>query len=439
MERAENHENPYASCEQQTRWEIPIIMNKTIRFVFYTLLTFGLFAFSSPTFRASGQNAAPNQTLTPEQQASKLKEKWDKVFSDAQRNFQNNNDRDSSEFIGKILDSLDQPGGFSPSAQEADRERINRQVRELVRNGALDSAAILQETLYHVIPLHGNNATGPVQPNNKTGGTPGPGGLVLYLPFDKHDENGIVQDESGAGNDGRVFGAKWVSEGKFGGAYRFQITNLTDRIVIPNSDTLNPDNITLSAWIKAADRDGFWNRIMDKDYRNAYCLDLGGDFNGKGARGKLQFETSAGAMGSDRALDDDQWHHIAATYDGKTLRCYIDGVEKSRPVKNPGPLKKTGWDLCIGNSVVDYGTDEFLAYDGLIDEVRIYNHALSAAEIKALASATHAGVDVLPPPADATPKPDAAERLKKVKALYDEGLINKEDYDKKVNEIMDSL
>jgi hypothetical protein len=41
--------------------------------------------------------------------------------------------------------------------------------------------------------------------------------------------------------------------------------------------------------------------------------------------------------------------------------------------------------------------------------------------------------------AGAQPKPDAAERLKQVKALYDQGLINKEDYDKKVKEIMDSL
>jgi hypothetical protein len=86
------------------------------------------------------------------------------------------------------------------------------------------------------------------------------------------------------------------------------------------------------------------------------------------------------------------------------------------------------------------GTGEFLAYDGLIDEVRIYNRALSSDEIKALANGTQAGVDVLPaPPADNNAKPDAAERLKKVKSLYDQGLINKEDYDKKVKEIMDSL
>jgi hypothetical protein len=60
--------------------------------------------------------------------------------------------------------------------------------------------------------------------------------------------------------------------------------------------------------------------------------------------------------------------------------------------------------------------------------------------MKMLSTATHAGVDVVPaPPADNSGKPAAAERLKTVKALYDQGLINKDDYDKKVKEIMDSL
>jgi len=400
----------------------------------------GIFAFSGPLFQANGQNAASNQALTPDQQAAKVKEKWSKAVNAARRTFQNSNDRESAEFAGKILDSLDRPGGLAPAALAADQNRLNDRVRELVRNGALDSAATFQDLLYQVFPLSGNHASGPARPNYKTGGSPGPGGLVLYLSFDKPDDNGVIHDESGAGNDGRVFGAQWVSQGKFGGAYRFHITNLTDRIVIPNSDTLNPDYITLSVWIRAADRVGFWSRIMDKDYRNAYCLDLGGDNNGKAARSKPQFEISAGYMDTDRALDDDQWHHVAATYDGSMMRCYIDGVERNRPPKNPGPLKKSGWDLCIGNSLVDYGTGEFLAFDGMIDEVRIYNRALSAAEIKILANATQGGAGIIPgPPADNGAKPDAAQRLKQVKTLFDQGLINKDEYDKKVKEIMDSL
>jgi hypothetical protein len=302
----------------------------------------------------------------------------------------------------------------------------------------LESAASLNWAQW-LVSIH-SAKTEPAHPNHKTGGTPGPSGLVLYLPFDAPDENGVVRDASGAGNDGHVYGATWVPEGKFGGAYHFSITNLTDRIVIPNSDTLNPDYITVAAWIKTADRDGFWNRIADKDCDYGYCLDLGGDNKGKAPRGKLWFESSRGGIGSDRVLNDNQWHHVAATYDGEVMHCYIDGMEKGHPVKNPGPLKKTSWDLCVGNSVVEYTDGAFVAYDGLIDEVRIYNRALSAAEIKTLATAIQAGTDVVPaPPTDNSAKPDAADRLKKVKNLYDQGLINKEDYDKKVKEIMDSL
>jgi predicted RNA-binding Zn-ribbon protein involved in translation (DUF1610 family) len=186
--------------------------------------------------KASG-NVASMQMSSSDQNASALKEKWNKALTDARHNLQSSNDRESAELIGKILDSLDQPGGLSPTALENDRERMNKQVRELARIGALESAAVLQEMLYHLSDLHGNR-TGPANPNHKTGGAPGPGGLVLYLPFDKPDDKGVIHDESGAGNDGRVSGAQWVSDGKFGGAYSFHITNLTDRIVIPNSDTL---------------------------------------------------------------------------------------------------------------------------------------------------------------------------------------------------------
>jgi hypothetical protein len=417
-----------------------MVMKKTIPRFSCRLLAAGLLVFSGQMFYSCGQNAVTNQTPTPEQQAAKVKDKWSKALDDARLDFQNSNDRESADFVTGILDSLDRPGGTSPSALESDLVRIKARVRELVRHGALESAASLNWAQWLVAYQPGPGENGPARPNHKTGGSTGPGGLVLYLPFDVPDDNGVIHDASGAGNDGRVVGATWVPDGKFGGAYHFSITNITDRIVIPNSDSLNPDYITISAWIKTADKDGFWNRIVDKDFRNAYCLDLGGDYKGKTGRGKLGLESSRGGVASDRVLDDNQWHFVAATYDGKTAHCYVDGVEKAHPVKNPGPLKKSTWDLCIGNSVVEYGTGEFLAFDGLIDEVRIYNRALSAGEIKLLATATQAGVDVVPAPAaDNSGKPSAADRLKQLKSLLDQGLINQEDYDRKSKEIIDSL
>jgi len=379
---------------------------------------------------AWGQYAAP---------ADQIKAKWTKAFEEARRDFQNSNDRESANFCGKILESLDQPGGMVPAALAAQVERIKKQVRDLVRRGALESAARLNWAQCSVLFPIRDDAE-PAHPNHKTGGTPGPGGLVLYLPFDAPDENGVIHDASGAGNDGSVYGAKWIAEGKFGGAYQFRITNVTDRIVIPNSDLLNSGYITVSAWIKTTDTDGFWNRIVDKGCdEKSYTLCLGGDWEQKSYRGQPLFELS-GRAAYGPPVGDGRWHHVAGTYDGQVNKLYLDGVERGQDKGHHGPIGKNNWDLCVGNNVIEDAGGEFLAYDGLIDEVRIYNRALSADEIKLLATATQAGVDVVPaPPSDNNAKPDAAERLKKVKSLYDQGLINKEDYDKKVKEIMDSL
>jgi hypothetical protein len=400
-------------------------------------LAAAMFAASGPVFSARGQNPPPAQP-DPAAQAAKLKDKWVKAFTDARRDFAINNDQESAEFAGKILAGLEQPGGLAPAALAAAAGNTKARVRDLVRRGALESAARLNWAQYLVLNQSGRGVE-PAHPNHKTGGNPGPGGLVLYLPFDAPDTGGVVHDASGAGNDGQVQGATWVAGGKFGGAYHFSITNVDDRIVIPNSDLLNPDYITVSAWIKTDALDGFWSRILDKDWRKGYCLDLGGDENGKIHRGKLEFESPGAYMESDQRLADDRWHHVAATFDGRVVCQYIDGVAKSRTLPAPRRLSKCDWDLCIGNSVIDYGTGEFLAFDGLIDEVRIYNRALAAAEIKALAAATQGGIEIPAPPADTGAKPDAATRLKQVKTLFDQGLINKEDYDKKVKEIMDSL
>ena len=401
-------------------------------------LVAALMAFPEWVFSSSGQTSAPAQPDSAAQAAAKRKEKCLKAFTDARRDFLNNNDPETAEFAGQILSALEQPEGLSPAAVVSEGGRIKARVRELVRRGALETAASLNWAQWLLL-----NQPGPVpqpgHPNHRTGGTPGPGGLVLYLPFDQPDTDGVVHDASGAGNDGRVYGATWVADGKFGGAYHFSITNLNDRIVIPNSDLLNPDYLTISAWIKTADTDGFWNRIVDKHCDQGYCLDLGGDYYGKAARGKLNFESPGAGLISDRTLADNRWHQVAVTFDGKVVSLYIDGAGKSRTLKNPRTLAKTEWDLCIGNTVIDYATGDFLAYDGLIDEVRIYNRALSAEEIKALAGATKAGVEIPLPPTDNGGKADAAGRLKQVKALFDQGLINQEDYDKKVKEIMDSL
>jgi hypothetical protein len=403
-----------------------------------------LFSTSGLVLSVSGEDTPPPALASlPADQVAQIRKVWLDGLEDAKHDALSRKDHETAELVGRILAAVNQSDGTDPSVIAVHGKLLHTKARELIRAGALEGGAALNRASCAMLFDPGSGTDAPFS-TSRPGGSPGPGGLVLYLPFDAPPVNNVVQDASGAGNHGRVEGAQWVPEGRFGGAYRFCLTNLTDRIVIPNSDLLNPDYITVSAWIKTTDTDGFWNRILDKDHRKGYNLGLGGDSVYKGIpRGKLIFECcSYGIMDAEgKPLGDGQWHHVAATFDGQISRVFVDGNQRQqRKTEKPGTIAKNHWDLCIGNSIVDSPDGSFLAYDGLIDEVRIYNRALSADEIKMLATATQAGVDILSaPPTDNSVKPDAAERLKKVKSLYDQGLINKEDYDRKVKEIMDSL
>jgi hypothetical protein len=418
-------------------------MNRTPVTLSRLLLIAGLIALCGQLCctLAADADKRSQPAVSEEQQQARLKEKWRKPLEDARREFLSTNDRESADFIGKILDSLEQPGGLSPTALAGHARQMKQKTRDLVRRGASESAAALNWAQWSVLYEPGPGVDGPTRANpSSSSGSLRSDGLVLYLPFDTPPTNGVVYDESGAGNHGRVEGAQWVPEGRLGGAYQFRITNLTDRIVIPDSDSLDVQQVTVAAWINTPDTDGFWNRILDKDFRKGYDLCLGGDWRGKGSRGKLVFEVNGMGMHSDRPVGDGRWHHVAGTYDGKFKRLYVDGEPKQVKAERPGPITRNSWDLCVGNSTVDYGTGEFLGFDGLIDEVRVYNHALSNDEIKALATATQAGAGAAAPPApEATAKPSAADRLKQAKELYSQGLITKEDYDKKVKEILDAL
>ena len=411
-------------------------MNATKPRRFHLLAALAVMGATGPLHPACGEDTPPAQ---PEA-AAKQKAVWTKALAGARRSFLNYNDRETAEFTENLLAALDQPDGLSPAALAANAKSLQNRARELIRRGALETATSLNWVQMQVVDLPAPGTDGPAHPNHRTGGTPGPNGLVLYLTFDQPPTAGFVPDESGAGNDGHVYGATWTPEGRIGGAYHFSVTNLDDRIQIPNSDTLNPDFVTVAAWIKTTKPDGFWDRIVDKDYQRGYDLNLSGDWNSKATRGKVSFDDNDMWVATDRTPGDGRWHHVAGTYDGQVNRIYLDGVEQQqKKATHPGPLAKNPWDLCVGNSVADHGNGEIYAYDGWIDEVRIYNRALSAAEIKALASATKAGVDAATPPTAPGAKADPTERLKQVKTLWNQGLINKEDYDKKVKEIMDSL
>jgi glucose/arabinose dehydrogenase/PKD repeat protein len=229
-------------------------------------------------------------------------------------------------------------------------------------------------------------------------------GLVLAYGFEETSGT-TANDVSAAKNNGSVNGATSTASGRFGRALSFDGVN--DRVDVPDAASLDlTTGMTLEAWVKPTTTSG---------WRTAILKEMGGEdlayalYASDGSRPRGEILTSAynTAAGS-AALPLNAWSHIAATYDGKNQRFYLNGtlvkvttITGSMP-NSPNPLR-------IGGNAL-WG--EY--FGGLIDEVRVYNRALSATEIGAdMNSAVGTGS---PPPTDTTP-PTAPGNLKAVGAI----------------------
>jgi hypothetical protein len=212
-------------------------------------------------------------------------------------------------------------------------------------------------------------------------------GCVLYFSFDK-DEDGKVTDKSGKNNHGVAHNAKWVADGKKGGAYSFDGKN--DFISVAHAESLNmTTGLTVIAWIKTdepADGDG-WDLILckgDDEDRN-YAI---GRVNGTRA---LSYTAWGGqghwSLQSRTDVCDGKWHSIATTWNGSEVILYVDGVDDTDQEykgnygqKWSNKLVTNSKPLLIGTSGKRYPFSFFNG--GLIDEVMVFDHALSGSEIR---------------------------------------------------------
>jgi len=208
-------------------------------------------------------------------------------------------------------------------------------------------------------------------------------GLVAYYPFD-----GNADDKSVNGNHGTVHGAT-LTNNRFGNAesaYRFD--GINDFIQISDSPSLRLNTFTVSAWIYQPSYDGTVRIVINKG-------GIGGDgqnedinyslyFSDKDAFRTL-FEENDGtdhhASVSNPAseLPIQTWHYAVGTYDGSNLNLYVNGdLKETTPTDTIPALNSV--PLIIGKNA---RIDEHYFY-GIIDDVRIYNRALSESEIQQL-------------------------------------------------------
>jgi hypothetical protein len=202
--------------------------------------------------------------------------------------------------------------------------------------------------------------------------------LVGYWNFNENTGT-IAHDSSSYGNDGTIYSATWTT-GRMGSALSFD--GVDDYVNIDDVPALDISSaITLEAWVK--NNLGLSNTVISKDDDGAnreYYMGLSYDAYNPG-RARWALNTSGfGVIDSTAVLNNGEWHYIAVTYNGSYMRLYIDGQEdSSSPIAKTGLIPNTQAPFRIG-AMSDIGYEQY--FRGIIDEVRVYNHALTLEEIQ---------------------------------------------------------
>ncbi len=224
--------------------------------------------------------------------------------------------------------------------------------------------------------------------SNSGGPVPG-GGLVAAYGFDAGSGT-TAADSSGKGNVGSLSGPAWSGAGRFGSALSFDGVN--DWVAVPDASSLDlTTGMTLEAWVRPSALGG-WRTVVFKERPGGVVYASYADQAASRPLGEVFIGSERSATGT-AALPVNAWSHLATTYDGSFLRLYVNGVLTSSAPVTGAMTASTGLLRLGGNSV--WG--EWFA--GLIDEVRIYDRALSAAEVQ---QDMQTAVSGAPPPADTT-------------------------------------
>jgi len=202
--------------------------------------------------------------------------------------------------------------------------------------------------------------------------------LVGHWTFDE-GAGTVALDSSGNGNDGIFVGdPQWVA-GVVGGALEF---NGDDYLDCGNGPSLQiQDAITIAFWFNVVAFENTWEAFLSKG-DSAYRVSRGGG-NGDATHFGISGTSGGGGSGwfnGNAIVTGGVWHHFAGTYDGAEGRIYIDGVLDST-TEATGQINIETDGFWIGNN--SQNPDRLL--HGILDDVRLYNQALSADEISQLA------------------------------------------------------
>jgi len=205
-------------------------------------------------------------------------------------------------------------------------------------------------------------------------------GLVGYWTMDANDYRSATKglyDKSGQSHTATSINAASFVSGKVNQATSF---GGSDCAIMGDVDLIQGNAMTVSAWIKGTAAIAEYTGIVTKNEVSAAWA-LQGDTTAN----KIRF--FVGAYGNkavtNNAMNDGLWHHLVGTYDASlgsaNVKMFVDGVLQSTTANYTSGIIGTTDDEAIG--CCSQGATHNVFYTGSIDDVRIYNRALSAAEV----------------------------------------------------------
>jgi len=208
-------------------------------------------------------------------------------------------------------------------------------------------------------------------------------GLVAEWHFDE-GSGSVLADSSGNGNDGVIYGATWV-EGKYGGALRFD--GVDDYVDVPHSPSLDiTDTITIELWVEPTSTPSKYQNIISKgdpplhSKQAPWQLTINNKNNLDAYRLKNDnYEAEYNIC--DLSLNS--WTMVTVTFDRgvRKIKVYKDG-EFIKEWDKTSAIYSDDVDVTIGAQTYNGVICDGFNFNGAIDEVRIYNSALTADEIE---------------------------------------------------------
>lgn len=207
-------------------------------------------------------------------------------------------------------------------------------------------------------------------------------GLEHYWALNE-DAGYTAADSAGAQTGTLANGPIWQPlAGRFGGA--IDLDGVDDRIDLGVFNLPYGSTMSIALWMKADDFDVSDARLISKatGTANTDHYWMISTINSTAIRFRLKAGGSTTTLSTSVGqVVANEWHHVAVTYDGSNMRIYVDGLPAASVPKTGLLTSSATAAVAIGNQPAGAGSRPF---DGLIDDVRVYDRALTSAEIAAM-------------------------------------------------------